>query len=91
MKKVVLFLLSVLTFSLQNISAQDGIKIVTNHPDLNLKVKRCAASGTTVILDLVLNNVGVNDVEDVLVNGGNSGSVLRQSDVLPAQSHSCSP
>ena len=74
MKKVLLLLVAMFAFGLQNISAQDGIKIVTNHPDLKIKVKRCAASGKTVILDLVLNNVGVNDVEDVLVNGGNSGS-----------------
>ena len=74
MKKVLLFLVAMFTFGLQNISAQDGIKIVTNHPDLKIKVKRCAASGKTVILDLVLNNVGVNDVEDVLVNGGSNGS-----------------
>ncbi len=62
-------------FGLQNISAQDApLKIVTNHPDLKIKVKRCAASGKTVILDLVLNNIGVNDVEDVHVNGGWFGS-----------------
>ena len=67
MKKVVLFLLSVLTFSLQNISAQDGIKIVTNHPDLNLKVKRCAASGKTVIIDLVATNVGTEDKGDFYI------------------------
>ena len=75
MKKVLLFLAVMFAFGLQNISAQDvPLKIVTNHPDLKIKVKRCAASGKTVILDLVLNNVGVNDVENVLVSGGCSGT-----------------
>lgn len=70
MKKVLLLLVAMFAFGLQNISAQDGIKIVTNHPDFKIKVKRCAANGKTVILDLILNNVGVNDVEEVYVAGG---------------------
>lgn len=74
MKKVLLLLVAMFVFGSQNISAQDGIKIVTNHPDFKIKVKRCAASGKTVILDLVLNNVGVNDVEKVWVAGGSQSS-----------------
>ena len=50
-------------FGLQNVNAQDApLKIVTNHPDFKIKVKRCAASGKTVVLDLILNNEGTNDV-----------------------------
>ena len=80
MKKVLLFLVAMFAFGLQNTSAQDGIKIVTNHPDLKIKVKRCAASGKTVILDLVMNNVGVNDVEKILVYGGCSGTEAYDDD-----------
>ena len=59
-------------FGLQNAGAQDApLKIVTNNPDFTIKVKRCAASGKTVIVDLILNNVGTNDIE---VNKINSGS-----------------
>ena len=50
-------------FGLQNVSAQDGIKIITNHPDLKIKVKRCAANGKTVVLDLVFTNTSVSDAD----------------------------
>lgn len=39
-----------------------NITIVTNHPDFSIKVKRCAASGNTIIIDLILENIGTNDV-----------------------------
>ena len=74
MKKILLILMAMFAFGLQNVSAQDGIKIVTNHPDFKIKVKRCAASGKTVIIDLVLTNVGTNDVENVSIAGGCWGS-----------------
>lgn len=48
---------------------EDGIKIVTNHPDFKIKVKRCAASGNTVIIDMTLHNNGTEDVS-VLTYGG---------------------
>lgn len=41
---------------------QRNMTIVTNHPDFSVKVKRCAASGKTVIIDLILENIGTNDV-----------------------------
>jgi hypothetical protein len=71
MKKILLTLMAIFAFGLQNINAQDApLKIVTNHPDFNIKVKRCAASGKTVVLDLILTNEGANDVETVEVKGG---------------------
>lgn len=70
MKKILLILMAMFAFGLQNVSAQDAIKIVTNHPDFNIKVKRCAASGKTVVIDLVLTNLGTNDVEGIDVFGG---------------------
>ena len=63
MKKVLLIMMAMFAFGLQNANAQDApLKIVTNHPDFKIKVKRCAASGKTVIIDLVLNNEGTNDI-----------------------------
>lgn len=52
------------TSSLEGSSSQQqrNLSIVTNHPDFSVKVKRCAASGKTVIIDLILENVGTNDV-----------------------------
>lgn len=66
-------MLALFAFGWQNVSAQDGIRIVTNHPDFKVKVKRCAASGKTVVIDLTLNNEGTNDVEKLQVlSSGNS-------------------
>lgn len=70
MKKVLLFLVAIFAFCFQNVYAQDGLKIVTNHPDFKIKVKRCAASGKTVIIDLILTNEGTNDVEGIDGCGG---------------------
>lgn len=71
MKKILLILVTVFAFGIQNVSAQDApLKIVTNHPDFKIKIKRCAASGKTVVLDLILNNEGVNDVNGVMAFGG---------------------
>lgn len=39
-------------------------QIVTGHPDFKVKVTRCAASGKTVVLDMVFTNVSETDVED---------------------------
>ena len=64
MKKIIMILMAIFALGLQNVSAQDApLKIVTNHPDFKIKVKRCAASGKTVVLDLILNNEGTNDVK----------------------------
>ena len=71
MKKILLILMAMFAFGIQNVCAQDApLKIVTNHPDFKIKIKRCAASGKTVVLDLILMNEGVNDVEGVMAFGG---------------------
>ena len=63
MKKILFILMAMFALGLQNVSAQDApLKIVTNHPDFQIKVKRCAASGKTVIIDFILSNIGTNDV-----------------------------
>lgn len=72
MKRFLMLFWVLFAFGSQIVSAQDApLKIVTNHPDFNIKVKRCAASGKTVILDLIFTNEGANDVSGVSVNGGN--------------------
>lgn len=67
MKKIttlMLFLCSVLFAAAQT-------QIVTGHPDFKVKVTRCAASGKTVVLDMVFTNVSETDVEDwgIALNG----------------------
>lgn len=39
-----------------------GFKIVTHHPDLVIKLKRCKVSGKTCVIDLLVSNVGDKDV-----------------------------
>ena len=75
MKKLLLILMAMYAFGIQNVSAQDApLKIVTNHPDFNIKISRCVANGKTVIIDLLLINEGTNDAEDLYVGGGHNGS-----------------
>ena len=70
MKKVLFLLMVMIAFGFQSVHAQDTpIKIVTGHPDLKVKVKRCAASGKTIILDLVFSNEGARDVESFALLG----------------------
>jgi hypothetical protein len=70
MKKVLFLLMAMIVFGFQSVNAQDTpIKIVTGHPDLKVKVKRCAASGKTIILDLVITNEGARDVEKFVLLG----------------------
>ena len=80
MKKVLLILMAMFAFGLQNVSAQDGIKIVTNHPDFKVKVNRCVASGNTVIIDLSFINEGSNDIDELNVFGGAGKSSAIDSD-----------
>lgn len=41
MKKILLTLMAIFAFGLQNVCAQDApLKIVTNNPDFTIKVKR---------------------------------------------------
>lgn len=70
MKKVLFVLMTLFVFGLQNVSSQEKpIKIVTGHPDFKLKVTRCAASGKTVVLDMVVTNMGDSDVDQFKVHG----------------------
>lgn len=63
MKKLLPFLVALFAFSFQNLNAQT--RIISGHPDFNIKVNRCVANGKSVFLDLVLNNEGINDIERI--------------------------
>jgi hypothetical protein len=74
MKKFLFLMMALFAISFQGLQAQAPLKIVTNHPDFKIKVKRCAASGKTVIIDLILTNEGATDVEQIMGFGGYYGS-----------------
>ena len=43
--------------------AQDGqLKILSNHPDLSVKIKRCVASGRNLVINLTATNEGYDDI-----------------------------
>lgn len=52
-----------------------GTKVVTNHPDLEIKIKRCQVSGNTCVIDFLMTNYG-NDLNDMIIYGswGSSNS-----------------
>lgn len=40
-----------------------GMTLVSGNPDFKVKVTRCEASGKTVIIDMILENIGARDVD----------------------------
>lgn len=63
-------ILIVALFAAISSSAQTpGVKIVSVHPDLKIKITKCEATAKTVIIDLVFENVGNNDVKLYLKPG----------------------
>lgn len=52
-----------------------GVKIVSVHPDLKIKITRCEAVGKTVVIDMVLENAGSNDVNFNMAGGDNNESI----------------
>ena len=62
MKKILLLLMAMFAFGLQNASAQDApLKIVTGNPDLKVKVTQCSANGENVFIDLIITNMSEKD------------------------------
>ena len=43
-------------------SEERPMRIITNHPDFKIKIKRCEASGKTCVIDLIIENIGYEDV-----------------------------
>ena len=90
MKKFIFTMMALLAITFQGLQAQAPLKIVTNHPDFKINVKRCAASGKTVIIDLILTNEGATDVEEIEGFGGcwegteaydNDGNIYQENTV----------
>lgn len=70
MKQLLFILTTLFVFGWQAVNAQEKpIKIVTGHPDFKMKVTRCASSGKTVVLDMVITNLSDNDIDDFRVHG----------------------
>ena len=61
MKKLGL-LFAMLCVCAATVFAQEGFRIVTNHPDFKIKVVRCEVSGKTCVIDLILENASSRDV-----------------------------
>lgn len=49
---------------------EQQMRIVTNNPNFKVKITRCAASGKTVLLELMITNVSGNDAENVTCRRG---------------------
>ncbi|MCH5331678.1 MAG: hypothetical protein J1E33_04650 [Alistipes sp.] len=62
MKRIFIFIAMLLGLSTTGIAQTNSFRIVTSHPDLKIKVQRCEASGSTCIIDLILENIGGSDV-----------------------------
>lgn len=67
MKKFVLLLCFTVVINLQNAFAEvPPTKIVTGHADLSIKITRCVADGSTVLIDMVFLNKSERDVKAAL-------------------------
>lgn len=64
------FSLLILFTLLWSINVYAQTKIVTGHPDFKIKITRCEASGSTAVIDFLLENVGNDDVK-ISMYGGN--------------------
>ncbi len=59
---------------------QGGTKIVTNHPDLKIKITRCVVNGRTCVIDMVFTNVGDRDLNEVFFYSGYNGTTTAFDD-----------
>lgn len=61
--KSLLIISIVILTSLGALAQSKGMTLISGNPDFKVKVTRCEASGKTVVLDMVLENIGSRDVE----------------------------
>lgn len=61
------------------IAPVEGTKIVTHHPDLKIKLKRCEVNGKTCVIDLIMTNYGA-DTEIYLYGSGNTDESFANDD-----------
>lgn len=65
-----LFVVSILAIGSNTLFAQtSGLKITTGHPDIKVKIQRCEASGSTCVIDFIIQNAGSSDIDFGLVGG----------------------
>lgn len=57
-----------------------GFQIVSPHPDLDIQFKRCAASASTVIIDLIMTNYGDDATFYLGGSGGDKNTTLAYDD-----------
>lgn len=57
-----------------------GFQIVSPHPDLEIQFKRCAASSSTVVIDLVMINYGEDETLHLGGSGSNKNETLAYDD-----------
>lgn len=62
-------------------SEERPMRIITNHPDFKIKIKRCEASGKTCVIDLVIENIGFEDVK-IRTGSGNNGWFIGYDDEM---------
>lgn len=53
-------------------SQRSNVKIITNHPDFKVRIQRCEVSGRTCVIDLIMENVGYQDVKLMYWTNGSS-------------------
>lgn len=61
-KKLCLIVVLMVMCGISALGQTNGMKIVSVHPDLKIKIIRCEAVAKTAIIDFVFENVGNNDV-----------------------------
>lgn len=61
------------------IAPVEGTKIVTHHPDLKIKLRRCEVNGKTCVIDLIMENLG-SDTEIYLHGSGSTEESFANDD-----------
>ena len=68
-----------MTYVGEELQRREGaFKLVTNHPDFKIKVRRCEASGKTCVIDLIIEHVGSSDVK--VMTGYGNGRLIAYDD-----------
>lgn len=91
MNRILLLFATLFVFGLQAISAQDDpLTIETGHPDLSVKIKRCVASGKTIIIDAILKNMGDSE-KNIEIWTMQTGNMEPHSSAYDDEGNTCQP
>lgn len=81
MKKSFFLVFIAAVVNLQNVFAEvPPTKIVTGHADFSIKITRCVAEGSTVLIDMVLLNKSERDIEATLANDNIINTIVYDSE-----------